>query len=279
MKELFGSLDQELLLVWGLKIVYAFAIFFVGLILVKIVLNFTIRLLAHKVSDDALLNFVRTVLKLVLMVVVAIAALDQLGVDTTSLVAVVGAAGLAIGLALKDSVQNVASGIMLIMMRPFKAGDYVEAGGTAGKVEKIGLFTSVFCTPDNREVTIPNSAIVGGAITNFSARESRRIDLVFGIHYDDDISQARQIILDVLGAEERLLKDPAPVVAVSELGASSVDFVVRPWVMADNYWPTRFDLIEKIKRAFDANEITIPYPQRDVHHYGISREHGESGTD
>lgn len=269
MKELFSSLDQELVLVWGLKIVYAIVIFFVGLIVVRIISNFTIRLLAHKVSDDALLNFVRTILKLVLMMVVAIAALDQLGVDTTSLIAVVGAAGLAIGLALKDSMQNVASGIMLIMMRPFKAGDYVEAGGTAGKVERIGLFTSVFCTPDNREVTIPNSAIVGGAITNFSARESRRIDLVFGIHYDDNISQARQIILDVLAKEERLLKEPEPVVAVSELGASSVDFVVRPWVAAADYWPTRFDLIENIKLAFDQNGITIPFPQQDVHHYGM----------
>jgi small conductance mechanosensitive channel len=279
MKELFTSLDQELIALWGLKIVYAVAIFIVGLFLVRIISSFTMRLLAHKVTDNALLNFVRTVMKLILMVVVAIAALDQLGVDTTSLVAVVGAAGLAIGLALKDSMQNVASGIMLIMMRPFKAGDYVEAGGTSGTVEKIGLFTSVFCTPDNREVTIPNSAIVGDSITNFSARDSRRLDLVFGIHYDDDITLARQIILDVLASEKRLLKEPKPVVAVAELGASSVDFVVRPWVAACDYWPTRFDLIENIKLAFDRNGITIPFPQQDVHYYGVPGEDGEIKKD
>ena len=263
----FSSLNQEMLAVWGLKIAYAVAIFAIGLFLARIISNFIGRILARKVEDEALLNFVRTVLYSVLVVVVIIAALDQLGVDTTSLVAVVGAAGLAVGLALKDSMQNVASGIMLIMMRPFKAGDFVEAGGTSGKVEKIGLFTSVFSTPDNREVIVPNGAIVGGSITNFTAREARRIDLVFGIHYDDDIARAKQIIWDVLNADARILKDPEPVVAVAELGASSVDFVVRPWVPVPDYWPARFDLIEKVKLAFDANGITIPYPQQDVHHY------------
>lgn len=270
MNALFTGFDQELFIVWGLKIVYAVGIFVIGLFLIRIVLKFMMRLLAHKVTDDALLYFVRTLIRLLLLVMVAIAALDQLGVNTTSLVAVLGAAGLAIGLALKDSMQNVASGIMLIMMRPFKAGDYVEAGGTAGTVEKVGLFTSLFCTPDNRELTVPNSAIVGGTITNYSARELRRIDLVFGIHYDDDIAKARGIIQAILAADNRLLKDPAPVVAVSELGASSVDFVVRPWVSVSNYWPVRFDLIEKIKLAFDAEGITIPFPQQDVHHYGFS---------
>lgn len=268
MSEWFAGLNQELIMVWGLKIVYAVAIFLVGRFLAKIVSGFLVKILAKKVTDEALLNFVRTVVHTVLVVVVVIAALDQLGVNTTSLVAVVGAAGLAVGLALKDSMQNVASGIMLIMMRPFKAGDYVEAGGTAGTVEQIGLFTSIFRTPDNREVTIPNSAIVGGSITNFSARDTRRIDLVFGIHYDDKIPQARQIILDVLAAEARVLKEPEALVAVAELGASSVDLVVRPWVASEDYWPTRFNLIEQIKLAFDENGITIPYPQQDIHHYG-----------
>ena len=274
MEQWFSGLDREMITVWGLKIVYAIAIFIVGRILAKMVTGFLVKLLAHKVTDEALLGFVRTVISSILTVVVVIAALDQLGVDTTSLVAVVGAAGLAVGLALKDSMQNVASGIMLIMMRPFKAGDYVEAGGTAGKVERVGLFTSMLCTPDNREVTIPNSAIIGGSIINYSARETRRIDLVFGIHYDDDIEKARQIIHDVLAAELRILPEPEPVVAVAELGASSVDFVVRPWVRAKEYWPTRFDLIEKLKVACDENGITIPYPQRDVHLYSESSENG-----
>jgi len=267
MPEWLAGINQELMTVWGLKVIYAVAIFIIGRMLANLLSRFLVRLLSHQVTDAALLSFVQTVLNVVLLVVVSIAALDQLGVNTTSLLAVVGAAGLAVGLALKDSMQNVASGIMLIMMRPFKAGDYVEAGGTAGTVERIGLFTSVFGTPDNREVTIPNSAIMGGSITNFSARDSRRIDLIFGIHYDDDIARAKQIILDVLAAEPRVLPEPKPVVAVAELGSSSVDFVVRPWVEVVNYWPTRFELIEKIKLAFDASGITIPFPQQDVHHY------------
>jgi small conductance mechanosensitive channel len=267
MSEWFAGIDQDMVMVWGLRVVYAVAIFIVGRILAKIVAGFIVRLLSHKVTDEALLSFVRTVVFSILVVVVIIAALDQLGVDTTSLVAVVGAAGLAVGLALKDSMQNVASGIMLIMMRPFKAGDYVEAAGTAGKVEMIGLFTSVLCTPDNREVTVPNSAITGGSIINFSARDTRRIDLVFGIHYDDDMQKARQLIQDVLDGEERVLKDPEPVVAVAELADNSVNFYVRPWVGTADYWPVRFDLVEKVKQVFDENGITIPYPQQDVHHY------------
>jgi len=267
MKELIAGFDQELIMIWGLKVVYAVGIFIVGLFVARIISGFIGRLLGRKVSDEALLNFVRTVVYSVLVVVVVIAALDQLGVDTTSLVAVVGAAGLAVGLALKDSMQNVASGIMLIMMRPFKAGDYVEAGGTAGTVQRIGLFTSMFTTPDNREVTIPNGAITGGSIINFSARDSRRIDLVFGVHYDDDLDKVRQLIVDVLNREARVLKDPEPVIAVAELADNSVNFYVRPWVSTSEYWPTRFALIEAMKKTFDSNGITIPYPQRDVHHF------------
>ncbi len=277
MTELISGLDREMLTVWGLKILYAAAIFVVGLFLARIVAGFVGRLLARRVEDEALLSFVRTVLYSVLVVVVVIAALDQLGVDTTSLVAVVGAAGLAVGLALKDSMQNVASGIMLIMMRPFKAGDYVEAAGTAGKVERIGLFTSVLCTPDNREVTVPNSAITGNSIINFTARDSRRIDLVFGIHYDDDIALARRIMEEVLRADARVLAEPEVVIAVAELADSSVNFYVRPWVATADYWPTRYDLIEKIKIAFDDNGITIPFPQRDVHHYPLPAETSPGG--
>ncbi len=267
MTEWLSALDQEMLTVWGLKIAYAAAIFVVGLFLARLVSGFCAGLLARKVEDEALLGFVRTVFRSILIVVVVIAALDQLGVDTTSLVAVVGAAGLAVGLALKDSLQNVASGIMLIMMRPFKAGDYVEAGGTAGTVQKVGLFTSLLVAPDNREVTVPNSAITGGSITNYSARDTRRLDLVFGVGYDDDMTRVRKLIDGVLAGEPRVLKDPEPVVAVAELADSSVNFYVRPWVATSDYWPTRFDLIEKIKKTFDENGVTIPYPQRDVHHY------------
>lgn len=279
MSEWLARLDPEMMTVWGLKIVYAVAIFIIGLFLAKLVAGALSRLLSRKVSDEALVGFVRTVLYSILLVVVIIAALDQLGVDTTSLVAVVGAAGLAVGLALKDSMQNVASGIMLIMMRTFKVGDYIEAGGTAGTVQRIGLFNSLLTTPDNREVTVPNSAITADNIVNYSARETRRLDLVFGVGYDDDMAKVRQLIEDVLNEESRILEDPEPVIAVAELADSSVNFYVRPWVNTSDYWPTRFALIEKMKQVFDANDITIPYPQRDVHHYQESANPKVEGAD
>jgi len=259
------SIDKELLAVWGLKVVYALTILVIGRMVVKAVTKLLIRLLQRTISDEALLAFVRSVVYALLLVVVVIAALDQLGVDTTSLVAVVGAAGLAVGLALKDSLQNVASGVMLIVNRPFKAGDYVEAGGKGGTVEKIGLFTTTMRSPDNCELTVPNSMITTDTIVNYSSRDSRRLDLTIGISYEDDIPHAKEVILKILSDDIRVLSDPEPVVAVGALGESSVDLFVRPWVAASDYWPLRFDLLEQIKQAFDDQHITIPYPQRVLH--------------
>jgi small conductance mechanosensitive channel len=176
-----------------------------------------------------------------------------------------GAAGLAVGLALQGSLQNFAAGVMLIIFRPFKAGDYVDAGGTSGTVETIKIFNTVLKTPDNREVIVPNGAIYGGTITNFSARATRRIDMVFGIGYGDDIRKAKEVIKAILESDERILKDPEPLIAVGELGDNSVNFNVRPWVNSGDYWPVKFDLNERIKLAFDENGISIPYPQMDVH--------------
>ena len=216
--------------------------------------------------DEILVNFVASIIKTILLLFVVIAALDQLGVDTTSLIALLGAAGLAIGLALQGSLQNFAAGVMLIIFRPFKSGDFVEVAGTAGVVETISIFSSTLRTGDNREVIIPNGSIYGGTITNYSARATRRVDMVFGIGYDDDIKKAKQLMEQVVTADERVLAEPAPVIAVSELADSSVNFVVRPWVNTPDYWAVLWDLTEEIKLKFDAEGISIPYPQMDVHH-------------
>lgn len=272
----FQDLNRELLMVWGLRILYALAILFIGRIIARAVSELLVRLLARSVSDEALLAFVRSVSHALLIVVVFTAALDQLGVDTTSLVAVVGAAGLAVGLALKDSLQNVASGVMLIVNRPFRAGDYVEAAGKGGTVEKIGLFTTLLRTPDNCELTVPNSQITADSILNYSMRDSRRLDLIIGISYDDDIPRAKQLLAEILTDDPRVLDEPAPVIAVGGLGESSVDLFVRPWVAPADYWPLRFDLLERIKLTFDAQGVTIPFPQRVVHNQPVATPGGDA---
>jgi len=262
--ERFG-ISQEMLMLWGGKILFAVLIFAIGLFVGRMLVALVVRLLRRTVGDEALLHFVRSVLNILVLLAVIAAALDQLGVDTTSLVAVLGAAGLAVGLAMKDSLQNVASGVMLIGLRPFRAGDYIEAAGTGGTVESIGLFSTALCTPDNRSVIVPNSAIVGATLVNFSARDTRRIDLVFGISYGDSIDKAREVVRQVLAGESRILAEPEPQIAVGNLGDSSVDLVVRPWVSSGDYWPVRFALLEQVKLAFDEAGITIPFPQREVH--------------
>ncbi len=256
---------REALMTWGMNLLFAILIFVIGRWVSKAILSVIRRLFGRSKLDDILIHFLMSILQGVFMIIVVAASLDQLGVDTTSLVALIGAAGLAIGLSLQDSLKNFAAGVMLITFRPFKSGDFVEAGGTTGVVEKINIFSSTLRTPDNREVIIPNGSIYSGVITNYSARETRRIDLIFGISYNDDIRKAKALIVEVLEADERVLKDPAPVVAVGDLGASSVDLVVRPWVKSADYFTTMCDLKENVKLAFDANGISIPFPQMDLH--------------
>jgi small conductance mechanosensitive channel len=212
-----------------------------------------------------LISFVASITKTILLLFVAIAALNKLGIDTTSLIALLGAAGLAVGLALQNSLQNFAAGVMLIVFRPFKAGDFVELAGVAGVVENIGIFSSVLRTGDNRELIIPNGAIYGGIITNYSARSTRRVDMVFGVAYDDDLKAAKELLRSIILADDRVLSDPEPVVAVSELADSSVNFIVRPWVKSADYWPVLWDTTEKVKLEFDAQGLSIPYPQMDIH--------------
>lgn len=257
--------ETSLIAQWLMNIAFAIAIVFIGRIVVKWLVKLIRKLMVRSDFDPILVNFAGSIANAILLLFVLIAALDQLGVDTTSFIALLGAAGLAVGLALKDSLQNFAAGVMMIIFRPFKLGDFIEAGGVTGVVEKISVFSTLMRTGDNREVIIPNGQIYAGAITNFSARETRRIDMVFGIGYDDDMLAAKKIMEEILKNHSLVLEEPAPGVAVSELADSSVNFNVRPWVNSGDYWAVRSDLIEQIKLAFDEKGISIPYPQMDVH--------------
>ncbi len=259
------NLLENQLIPWGIKLAIALAIFIIGRWLAHRITAFIERLLTRSKLDEMLVNFLGNIIRTLLVAVVAIAALDQLGVDTTSLLAVLGAAGLAVGLALKDSLSNFASGVMLIIFRPFKVGDFIEAAGVSGVVEKVTIFNTIMKTGDNREIIVPNSQIYGGTIVNVSARPTRRIDLVIGIGYEDDLKKAKDILEQILREDERVLDEPAPAVALGELADSSVNFNVRPWVNSGDYWPVRADLLEKIKLTFDEQGISIPYPQQDIH--------------
>jgi small conductance mechanosensitive channel len=257
----------ELLTVYGLKVLAAIAIFIVGRWVAKAIKNLIRRMMEKADVDDTLTGFVTNLGYVALLAFVIIAALNQLGIQTTSFIAVLGAAGLAIGLAMQGSLSNFAAGVLMIIFRPFKAGDFIEGGGTAGVVEEIQIFTTQLKTPDNRTIIVPNSKMMGDNITNYSAKGTRRVDMVFGIGYEDDIDKAREIIMDILQNDERILKDPAPVVLLSELADSSVNFTARPWAAASDYWGVFFDTTEAVKKRFDAEGISIPFPQRDVHVY------------
>lgn len=250
---------------WSIKILVALIIFLVGQLIAKAVSRVIGKVLSHTKLDKILVEFIQSLINALLMVFVVVAALDQLGVNTNSVIAVLGAAGLAVGLALQGSLQNFAAGFMLLIFRPFKSGDFVEAAGTAGIVEKIGIFSTTLHTSDNKLVIIPNGSIYSSNIINYSAMGTRRLDMVFGVGYQDDMKKVRDIIAQVIAAEERVLTDTPPLIAVGELGASSVNFYVRPWVKADDYWNVKFALTENIKQAFDENGISIPFPQMDVH--------------
>ncbi len=256
---------DEFIIPFGINIAMAIVIYFVGKIVVGILINLLGKVLSKSKYDNMLVEFLQTIAKAVLMLFVIIASLDQLGVDTTSLAAILAAAGLAIGLSLQGSLSNFASGVMLLVFRPFKAGDYVDAGGASGTVKSIGIFTTLMLTPDNKEIIVPNGSIYSDNITNYSAKDTRRVDLVFGIGYGDDLKKAKSILEEMCENDPRILKDPAPQVAVSELGDNSVNFVVRPWVKSGDFWGVKFDLTEAVKLRFDQEGISIPYPQMDVH--------------
>lgn len=253
------------------NILLAAVILFGGIWLAKRIKQYIAVVMEKREIDALLASFTSNIAYVALIAFVVIAALSQLGIQTTSFVAIIGAAGLAIGLSLQSSLSNFASGVMIIAFRPFKVGDFIEAGGVAGVVEGIQIFSTQMRTGDNKAIIVPNSNITGSNITNYSAKDTRRIDMVFGIGYDDDIKKAKDILVKLLEEDERILKDPEPVVAVSELAESSVNFVVRPWVNSADYWGVKFDYTEAVKLTFDKEGISIPYPQQDVHMHTVEK--------
>lgn len=255
----------EYLATYWLQVLAAVVIFVVGRWLAKVISKLVAKAMTKAKVDPTLTSFVKNLCHIVLLAFVIIAALKKLGVPMTEFTVVVGAAGLAVGFALQGSLSNFAAGVMLIIFKPFKVGDFVELAGKMGTVKEIQIFNTILNSPDNVRIIIPNGQVTGSNIMNFTVNGTRRIDLVIGVSYDDDLKKAHQVIENVILSDERILKEPAYTIAVSELGESSINFVVRPWVNAADYWAVRFDITEKIKLALDKNDITIPYPQRDVH--------------
>ncbi len=251
--------------VYGVRIITAAIIFVVGWWIARMVAAGIARVLRRAKVDETLVAFIKNLAYFALLVFVIIAAIDRLGVQTTSLIAVLGAAGLALGLALQGALSNFGAGVLIIIFKPFRAGDFIQAGGVMGTVKKVSMFNTVLLSPDNRKVMMPNSKVIGDAITNFTDTDMRRVDLVFAISYGDNIKTAKDVLMKVITSDERVLKDPAPVVAVAELADSSVNLVCRPWVRPGDYWGVQFDTLEKGKAELEAAGITIPFPQRDVH--------------
>lgn len=258
---------SALIISWMWKVVAAVLIFFIGKRLAKWLTEFSLKTLSKSGTiDDTLKGFLSSVIYGLLLVVVTLAALGQLGVETTSFIAILGAVGLAVGLAFQSTLSNISAGVMIIIFKPIKVGEFVEAGGATGIVEEINIFNTMMKTGDNKMIIVSNSNIIGGNITNYSRKETRRVDITFGIGYDDDLKLAKQILIDILNEDSRILNEPAqPLVAVSELADSSVNFVTRSWVKSADYWGVYFDTLEKVKLTFDEKGISIPYPQMDIH--------------
>jgi small conductance mechanosensitive channel len=263
---LMGTLT-ELATQWGLQIIGAIIVLFVGRIVAGWARRLTRKALERAEVDPTLVPFIAKLVYYLLLAFVVIAVLGVFGVQTASLVAVLGAAGLAVGLALQGTLSNFAAGVMLLFFRPFKVGDFIDAGGTTGTVEEIGVFATTMKSPDNIKIVVPNSQVYGQTIKNFNGFDTRRVDLVIGISYDDSISTAIDTIRSIVNADQRVLAEPETQIAVSNLGDSSVDLVVRPWCAGSDYWPLRFDLTRTIKEGLEAAGCSIPYPQTDVHRH------------
>ncbi len=256
---------QAVGITFGIQIIAAIAIVLIGRMFARVLTNGIRKLMSSQEVDKILQTFVSNLVYWALMTFVIIAAINQVGIQTTSLIAIIGAAGLAVGLALQGSLANFAAGVLIVMFRPYKVGDFVEAAGIAGSVVQVQILTTVLKTSDNKQIVVPNAQIMGSIITNYSANETRRVDLVIGIGYDDDIDKVRDTIQQLVDADDRIMKDPACRIAVSELADSSVNFVVRPWVKTADYSAVNFGLTEAIKKRFDKEGISFPYPQQDVH--------------
>ena len=254
---------------WALKLLAALVIFIIGRWIARWITGALRKLLVRREVDETLVTFLTNVVYAILLTAVILAALDSLGLPVTSLVAVVGAAGLAIGLALKDSLANFASGVMLVAFRPFSKGDFVEVAGISGSVVEVKIFSTILNTPDNKRIIVPNGQVAADTITNYTAMDTRRIDMTIGVGYDDDLKLTKEILERVCTEHPKVLDDPAPAIMLMELGASSVDFVVRPWCRTEDYWKTRSEILERAKAELEAAGCNIPYPQTDVHLHKI----------
>ena len=250
---------------FAINIIIAIAIFFVGRMIARAIAKGLRTLMQSQEVDKILESFVGNLVYWMLMTFVIIAAIGRLGIQTTSLIAIMAAGGLAVGLSLQGSLANFAAGVLIVMFRPYRVGDFVEAAGIAGTVLDVQILTTILKTGDNKQIVVPNGQIMGSIITNYSANETRRIDMVFGVSYDDDLDKVRSTIEDLVAAEDRIIDDPPCLIAVSELADSSVNFVVRPWVKTSDYWGVKFDFTEAVKKRFDREGISFPYPQQDIH--------------
>ncbi len=257
----FGNIVSQ----WFVNIALAALIFFAGKLIAQKLTAVIVAAMQRSQMDETLQSFLQSVIYGLMLVFITLAALSQLGVETTSFIAVLGAAGLAVGLAFKDSLSNIGAGMMIITFRPFKVGDFVTAGGESGTVEEVSIFQTRMKTPDNKAIILPNSNIISDNITNFSAKDTRRVDFVFGIGYGDDLKKAKEVLMELALADERVLQDPEPMVAVGELADSSVNLVMRVWVNSGDYWGVKFDTTEAVKLRFDQEGISIPFPQMDIH--------------
>jgi small conductance mechanosensitive channel len=262
-----NGIDSSTVVALGKNLFIALVIFYVGRLAVSLVVRGLRKVLQKNDVDKTLETFVCNLVRMALLVVVVIAAIGALGIETTSFIAIFGAAGLAVGLALQGSLSNFAAGVLIVLFRPYKVGDFIEAAGINGAVEQVQILTTVLKTGDNKQVIVPNSQIMNSIITNYSANDTRRVDMVVGVSYDDDLDKVRQTIKELVAAEERILDEPACTIAVSALADSSVNFVVRPWVKTSDYWGVMFDMTEAIKKRFDKEGISFPFPQQDVHLY------------
>ena len=249
----------------ALNVVLAIAIFYVGRMVINLVVRGLRKVMQRQEVDKTLETFVCNLVRMVLLVIVIIAAIGQLGIETTSFIAIFGAAGLAVGLALQGSLSNFAAGVLIVLFRPYRVGDFIEAAGISGVVEQVQILTTVLKTGDNKQIIVPNGQIMDSIITNYSANDTRRVDMVVGVSYDDDLDKVRDTIEELIAAEDRILDEPACTIAVSALADSSVNFVVRPWVKTADYWGVMFDLTEAVKKRFDKEGISFPFPQQDVH--------------
>lgn len=270
-EQLSGYYDTgaELLITWTPKVVGALLVLIIGWWIIARLTTLITRVISHTTDDETLQRFVRSLVSMLLKAMLLIAVADMVGIATTSFVALIGAAGLAVGLALQGSLANFAGGVLILLFRPFKVGDFIEAQGVMGTVQGIQIFSTILNTPDNKRIIVPNGALSNDNITNFSAEETRRVDLNFSIGYDDDLRAAKTLLEIIVKEDARIMHDPEPFIAVSELGDSSVNFVVRVWVLRADYWPVHFSLLETVKLRFDEAGISIPYPQQDVHVKGL----------